>query len=119
MARGRGDMVCEEVSWWVTRAGTAPPTLAWVGALGRAAHGHISSIARSCKYRDTEEWNGVRGQERTLNMSTEIYFSGNNSSWWVKNRDTPTPPNRGGHKHENQLQTETSIAGQGVLTPFL
>jgi len=42
-------------------------------------------------------------------MTTAIHSSGDSSSWCVRNRDTPAPPNRGGHMHENQLQTVTSM----------
>ena len=52
-------------------------------------------------------------------MTTEIYSSGDNSSWWVRNRDTPAPPNRGGCTHENQLQMVTSMQDNGCFTIFV
>lgn len=56
---------------------------------------------------------GVRGQEGTQNMSTEMYSSGRNSSWQVRNRDTPALPRRSAEEnYENQLLMIASVQHQ-------
>lgn len=89
-------------------AGDWDSPLLRLGAQGGGTHGLFGSVSRAARKGTQKKGNGVRGQKGTWNMTTKMYSSGVNSRWWVRNRYTPAPPNRGGHLHENQLQIMTS-----------